>query len=187
VVGYRVLGDGELRGDLAVGKPPRHQDRNLLMRKKRCKGVWCREQRPARNGAPEEGRVPRGEERKARLILTTLPERLSFFPPQPPSLRRGGKEFARGTLNYGPHTRNIGFSSKLFKVHAPPNFRNRVFKGKTKHASITTQTNLDFVLLLVAGAVSSFCVALPTLKTMPTVLLPGRRTRIGVKWSRPSG
>jgi len=37
--------------------------------------------------------------------------------------------------------------SKLFKVRAPRNFRNRVFNGRTKHVSITTQTNLDLVTI----------------------------------------
>jgi len=63
-------------------------------------------------------------------------------------------------LQSGIHVRNTSFSSKLFKVHALRNFRNRVFKGKTKLASITTQTNLDFVLSLEAGVVGVFCVDL---------------------------
>ena len=41
---------------------------------------------------------------------------------------------------------DVNFSSKLFKVHAPRNFRNRLFKGETNHASITTQTNFDLVI-----------------------------------------
>ena len=75
------------------------------------------------------------------------------------SLSAAESNLARDTphLQSGLHLWNTNFSSKLFKVHALRNFRNRVFKGKTKLASITTQTNLDFVLSLEAGVTVPLC------------------------------
>jgi len=79
------------------------------------------------------------------------------------SLSAAESNLARDTphLQSGLHLWNTNFSSKLFKVHAPRDFRNRVYKGKLTHASITTQTNLDFVVLLHAGGVRPSCVLCP--------------------------
>jgi hypothetical protein len=62
--------------------------------------------------------------------------------------------------------RDVSFTSKLFKVYATRKFRNCVFKGNTKHASITTQTNFNFVLSLQAEMGGSFCPILLALKTV---------------------
>jgi hypothetical protein len=84
------------------------------------------------------------------------------FPPHP-LLRSGGKKLLRGALGFTTRSTygGVSFSSRLFKVRAPRNFRNRIFKGKTKHASITTQTNLALVMPLQVGVVGSLGGILP--------------------------
>jgi hypothetical protein len=94
-----------------------------------------------------------------------------------PSFRRGGKEprERHTTLQSSIQVRNTNFDSKVIKVHAPRNFINRVFNGRIKHASITTQTNLDFVIPLEARVDGPFCGILAALNMIQGRLLPDKR------------
>jgi hypothetical protein len=69
----------------------------------------------------------------------------SLSPPATDSFRRNPLLKTRQKGNRKRHTRfyapeypcgDVSFSSKYFKVHAPRNFRNIVYKGKPSHASI---------------------------------------------------
>jgi len=83
----------------------------------------------------------------------------------------------RHTRFYAPEypCGDVSFSLKHFKVHAPRNFRNRVYKGKPKCESTALRRIWTLCSLYRQECSGLFYLILLAQKTVPKMLLPGGR------------